>query len=207
MENHIEAKEYGWTDSGDSDFSVDLFPEEHELDLLSSEDSETPFARHGPTVDPNLEEIAIQRNFWNLYAIGFILDYRKFSMMDQEPGLGVDMKGFISCVPNVVLLVTPMDGQCTHCMEDIEIMLYSQRLRIQDLHQVQYRFDALQPQFTNDLRAFHNRRRRWTTQIRYGLFNHPTNHAAPTHPNTAYLDPSTPSTPHSPYAETLTFNL
>nr|POE49716.1 hypothetical protein CFP56_31168 [Quercus suber] len=54
-------------------------------------------------------------------------------------------------------------GQCTHCMEDIEIMLFCQRLRIQDLHQVQYRFDALQPRFTNDLRAFHNRRR-WTTQ-------------------------------------------
>ncbi|KAL0014775.1 hypothetical protein SO802_001844 [Lithocarpus litseifolius] len=63
-------------------------------------------------------------------------------------------------------LIGHTQGQCTHCMEDIEIMLYRQRLRIQDLHQVQYKFDALQPQFSNDLRAFHNHRRRWTTQIR-----------------------------------------
>lgn len=48
-------------------------------------------------------------------------------------------------------LIGHTHGQCTHCMKDIEIMLYRQRLRIQDLHQEQNRFDALQPQFTNDL--------------------------------------------------------
>lgn len=48
-------------------------------------------------------------------------------------------------------------SQCTHSMDDVEIMLFMQRQRIQELHQVQYRFDALQPQFTNDLRAYHNR--------------------------------------------------
>ena len=39
-----------------------------------------PFARHGPLVHSDPEEIAIQRDFWNLCAIGFILDYRKFSV-------------------------------------------------------------------------------------------------------------------------------
>ncbi|KAL0014776.1 hypothetical protein SO802_001845 [Lithocarpus litseifolius] len=80
MENHIQAREYGWTDSSDSDFSADLFSEERESDLLSSEDDEIPFARHGPIVDPDQEEIAIQRNFWNLCAIGFLLDYRNSSV-------------------------------------------------------------------------------------------------------------------------------
>ena len=80
MENHIQAREYGWTDSSDSDFSANLFVEEQEFNLLSCEDSETPFARHGPIGDPDPEEIAIQRNYWNLCAIGFILDHRKFSV-------------------------------------------------------------------------------------------------------------------------------
>ena len=39
-----------------------------------------PFARHGPLVHSDLEETTIQRDFWNLCAIGFILDYRKFSV-------------------------------------------------------------------------------------------------------------------------------
>ena len=62
------------------DFSVDLFSEEQESDLLSSEDDEIPFARHGPIVDLDQEEIAIQCNCWNLCAIGFLLDYKKFSV-------------------------------------------------------------------------------------------------------------------------------
>lgn len=68
------------TDSSDSDFSDDLYAEEQQSDLLSSEDDEVPFASHGPLVHPDPEEVAIQRNFWNLCAIGFILDYRKFSV-------------------------------------------------------------------------------------------------------------------------------
>ena len=79
-------------------------------------------------------------------------------------------------------------------------MLFRQRHHIQELHQVQYRFDALQSQFTNDLRAFHNQRRRWTTQARFGFVDHnqnqvPLNFSPFGHPN-----PSTPSTPHPPLA-------
>ena len=97
-------------------------------------------------------------------------------------------------------------GQCTHCMDDIELMLYRQHLRIQDLHQVQFRFDALQPQFSNYLRASHNRQRRWTTQARFGFTYHPSVHANhQTHPP-IYLDPSTPSTEHYQYASTPSTN-
>ena len=59
-------------------------------------------------------------------------------------------------------------GQCTRNTEDVELMLFKQRQRIQELHYVQYRFDALQPQFTNKLCAYHNRMRRWTTQVCFG---------------------------------------
>ena len=97
-------------------------------------------------------------------------------------------------------------GQCTHCMDDIEIMLFRQRLRIQDLHQVQFRFDALQPQFSNDLRAFYNHRSRWTTQIRYGFLHHAPVHENPINLNNPFPDPSTPSSTDTPHAATPTSN-
>ena len=84
MDDHIEAREYGWTYSSDSNISAELFAEELESDLLSSDDDEIPFARHCPIVEPGPKEIAIQRDFWNLCAIGFILDYRKFSVHHRQ---------------------------------------------------------------------------------------------------------------------------
>lgn len=80
MDNHIEAREYGWTDNSDSDISDDLFEEELKSDLISTDKDEIPFARHGPVVVPDPEEVTIQRDFWNSCAIGFILDYWKFSV-------------------------------------------------------------------------------------------------------------------------------
>ena len=87
-------------------------------------------------------------------------------------------------------------GQCTHSMDDIEIMLYRQRLRTQELHQVQNRFDALQPQFSNYLRASHNRRRRWTTQVCFGPILHNPAHASQQPYPPAFPNPSTPSFEH-----------
>lgn len=66
-------------------------------------------------------------------------------------------------------------------------MLFRQRHRIQRLHQVQFGFDALEPHFTNDLRAYYNNRSRWRTQVRFGnLYHmqyeqHPINHSPDTH--------------------------
>lgn len=48
--------------------------------------------------------------------------------------------------------------QCTQYMDDIERRLHRQRMRIQEIHQVQFRFDVLNPLFSNELRAFHRRR-------------------------------------------------
>ena len=58
--------------------SVDLFADEVESNLHSSDDEEIPFARHGLVIEPDHEEVTIQQDFWGLCAIGFILDYRKF---------------------------------------------------------------------------------------------------------------------------------
>ena len=89
-------------------------------------------------------------------------------------------------------------GQCTHAMDDVELMLYRQRLRIQELHHSQYRFDGLQPQFTNELRAYHNHGRRWATQVRFGpipLASSQTHHPNHSH---GFPDPSTPHSLHAP---------
>lgn len=86
--------------------------------------------------------------------------------------------------------------QCTHSMDDVERMLYRQRVSIQDLHQVQYRFDALQPQFINELRAFH--RMRWTTQVRFGQLNQNQGQTSAGETFLGHPVPSTPSSPSTP---------
>ena len=58
MDDHIVPREVGWTDSSSSNISSDLFAEELELDLLPREEDEVPFARHGPLVEPDLEDLA-----------------------------------------------------------------------------------------------------------------------------------------------------
>lgn len=60
----------------------------------------------------------------------------------------------------------------TLSMDDIEMMIFHQRYRIQNLHQVRYGFNALEPLFSNDLRAFYNRRRRWTSRPNFSNMQH-----------------------------------
>ena len=63
MDDNIAPREIGWTDSVDSNIISDLFVEELELDLLLSEEEEVPFARNWLVVEPNLEDLVIQRDF------------------------------------------------------------------------------------------------------------------------------------------------
>nr|POE77210.1 hypothetical protein CFP56_58006 [Quercus suber] len=94
-------------------------------------------------------------------------------------------------------------------------MLICQKRRIQRLFQVQFGYDTLEPHFHNELRAFYDRRRHWTTHARNGNmqpnqhrqthFSHdnPTDGHHATHPtpfphneqNTESSDPTTPSVP------------
>ena len=63
MDDNIAPRESGWTDSVDSNIISDLFIEELELDLLLNEEEEVPFARNWLVVEPNLEDLVIQRDF------------------------------------------------------------------------------------------------------------------------------------------------
>ena len=80
MDDNIVSREYGWTDSNDIDYSVDLATEEMESDLILSDEEETPFARHGPHIRLDANDVVVQKAFWERCAIGFLLDYRKFSV-------------------------------------------------------------------------------------------------------------------------------
>lgn len=80
MDDHFTTKEFDWTDSNDSEGSIEPFVDETKLDLQSNEGDEVPFASHGPIIEADLEEINMQRDFWSFFAVGFILDYRKFSI-------------------------------------------------------------------------------------------------------------------------------
>ena len=44
LDNYFTAREYGWTESSDSEVSVELFVDEVKSDLQSSEGEEIPFA-------------------------------------------------------------------------------------------------------------------------------------------------------------------
>ena len=61
---------------------------------------------------------------------------------------------------------------------------------------MQYKFDALQPQFINELRAFH--RKRWTSQVKFGQLNQNQEHKSVGETFPGHPDPSTPSTPQEP---------
>lgn len=84
-------------------------------------------------------------------------------------------------------------GQCTLSLDEVETSLYRQRMRIQRLHQVHFRFDTLEPLFTNDLRAYYNPRQGWTSQICFGPFTIlttlTTNTTPPTHMHTSLQPP------------------
>lgn len=59
INNYIEDREYGWIDNSDSDTSGELFEEELKSNLMSRNEDEIPFARHGLVVMLDLEEVAI----------------------------------------------------------------------------------------------------------------------------------------------------
>lgn len=59
INNYIEDREYGWIDNSDSDTSGELFEEELKSNLMSTNEDEIPFARHGLVVMLDLEEVAI----------------------------------------------------------------------------------------------------------------------------------------------------
>ena len=86
MDTRIHEREFGWTDSSDSTASEEEF--DGDLDMEDSSSSEldlhAPLARHGPIIRANPEDLSIQREYWNMCAIAFLLDYQKFSINDLQ---------------------------------------------------------------------------------------------------------------------------
>ena len=79
MGDQFPAREYGWTESSGSDISVGPFTEDSDASSQTSDEFESLFARHGPVLEADTENLNMQRDFWSHCAIGFLLDYRKFS--------------------------------------------------------------------------------------------------------------------------------
>ena len=339
MGDQIPAREYAWTESSGSDISVGPFTEESDDSSQFNDGYETPFARHGPVIEADTENLNMQREFWNHCAFGFLLDYRKFSVhhLQQIINSAWRIRGVVSVIgrdsffyilhfevledlnhfcsegpwavdgallilekwrPNLVVsrlqlnfvsiwvqlhglpleyqypelaermgqimgilervdwedsiprnirflrvrvridpwmplmagfmlnlddgtrtwvqcryervhklcthcgLIGHMRGQCNVSLDEIERMLIRQRNRIQRMHQVQFGFDSLEPLFHNELRAFYNKRRRWTTRVRYGNLQQP--HHPHAHPVSTTASPvSNPSNPEHPRDESL----
>ena len=63
MDDPILSREFGWTESSESDINDDPFADEVDSDFQSSEEDEVPFARHGPLVKADTEELCMQREF------------------------------------------------------------------------------------------------------------------------------------------------
>ncbi len=82
MDTRIHEREFGWTDSSDSAASEEEY--DGDLDMEDSSSSEldlhAPLARHGPIIRANPKDLSIQREYWNMCAIAFLLDYQKFSI-------------------------------------------------------------------------------------------------------------------------------
>ena len=78
----IQEREFGWTESSESNFSAEKY--DGDLDMADSSNGElnlhAPFACHGPIIKANPQDLALQRDYWSMCAIAFLLDYRRFSV-------------------------------------------------------------------------------------------------------------------------------
>ena len=100
MGDHFPAREYGWTESSGSDISVGPFTEASDASSQTSDENETPFARHGPVLEADMDNLNMQRDLWSHCTIGFLLDYRKFSVqhLQQVINSAWRIRGVVSVV-------------------------------------------------------------------------------------------------------------
>lgn len=72
--------DFAWIESSGSDDGEDPFVDESDQSSLSTDDLEVPFVRHGPLIEVDPDSVNMQRLFWGHCAMGYVLDYRKFSV-------------------------------------------------------------------------------------------------------------------------------
>ena len=82
MDRNIQEREFGWIDSSESDQSEEVYDGDLDMEESFDEDLDlhAPLARHGPIIIANPLDLVIQREYWHLCPIAFLLDYRKFSV-------------------------------------------------------------------------------------------------------------------------------
>ena len=64
MDDIFNPKEYGWTESSDSNINSDPFADDSESNSRTSVDFEVPFARHEPIIEADPTDLPTQRDFW-----------------------------------------------------------------------------------------------------------------------------------------------
>ena len=96
----IPAREFGWSESSGFDMSVGPFTEDSDVSSQTSDEFESPFARHGPVLEADSENLNMQRDFWSHCAFGFLLDYRKFSIhhLQQIINSAWKIRGVVSVI-------------------------------------------------------------------------------------------------------------
>ena len=77
-EDFITTREFGWMENSSLEISLDDIDGELNQDIF--EYPQTPIARHGPIIHADPLEIKHQRQFWYQCALGFILDYKRFTV-------------------------------------------------------------------------------------------------------------------------------
>ena len=97
MGDQFPAREFGRSESSGFDISVGPFSEDSDDSSQTSDDFESPFARHGPVLEADTENLNMQRDFWSHSAIGFLLDYRKFSVYHLQQIIKSACRGVAMC--------------------------------------------------------------------------------------------------------------
>ena len=82
INNFVQEREFGWTDSSDSNQSAENYDGDLNMDDSSNDelDLHALLAPHGPVLRANPADVAIQREYWTNCAIAYLLDYWKFSV-------------------------------------------------------------------------------------------------------------------------------
>nr|POF00652.1 hypothetical protein CFP56_26220 [Quercus suber] len=151
--------------------------------------SEGPWSIDGAFLDPELAE-----------RMGHMIGYvEKIDWEDRLPRnirfMRIKVYERVHKLCTKCGLIGHARSQCSESMDEVERMLIRQRHRIQRLFQVPFVYDALEPQFYNELRAYFNKRRNRTTRARFGFME--SEFPVDDHPPSASFNPEPPNFPAS----------
>lgn len=67
MTSNIQEREFGWTESSESDQSEEEYDGDLDMDASSNDDLNlyAPLAWHGPVIRANPQDVSHQHEYWN----------------------------------------------------------------------------------------------------------------------------------------------